>query len=220
MFTLSLRSIAVAALASTGLLLASAPAFAADAEKLHASDTERHVQGAGGPYFITVYHGFPGRREHAVHVTAQNLDDLEYARDDCTQQIRPQQPGIWKSEAVTIAEGTVAEAGAFAAEGAAVGVPMATIKTLAKEGAAAGVVSSAVNGFDSHNRAKRNHLGQCMINYVNDAVRAGDFPGGIHVIIDQDSAEGHKLTTSYNGAGYVGQVPAANQSDDQMRASH
>ncbi len=194
-------------------------AYAADASRMGVrqlpGDAERHVQSAGEVVFITWYQGLPGRRDHVRHITALDLDDTAYIRDVCSAEIRPQQPNLFKSEAVTVTEGTLAEAGSFAAEGIAVGVHAAAVKTLLKEGAGAGIVGSAVNGFDSHNRAKRNHEGQCMVNYLNDAVRVGDKAGGIHYIIDQDSIEGQGLSTS-DKSGSTSPPGPADVTNEQM----
>jgi hypothetical protein len=180
-----------------------------------AGDAERHVSVAGGPVFITWYQGLPGRRTHVRHISGQDLDDTAYIRDVCTQMIRPQQPNIWKSEGMTTAENVVSDAGQFGAQGLAAGVPGATMGLLLKEGTGAGIVGGLVGGFDSHNRAKRNHLGQCMIYYQNDAVRVGDMKGGIHYIIDQDSTEGTPIGTSDHGSS--AQSPGGQDDEDGQR---
>jgi hypothetical protein len=178
-----------------------ASARALDASKMEApryqnvasSDMLPQTNAVGGAYLITWYQGLPGRREHAVHLTASDIDDIGYLENVCRAEIKPQQPGFFSSvgyTTVTMGLGTAIglAGGAKGAFGAAVSASSYGIY-----GGVEGGVAGFVGGIDIHDRSKRGQYGQCMINMVDDAQRAGDMTRGIHANILLDVVEGNKI---------------------------
>jgi hypothetical protein len=158
------------------------------------NDTEVQAQLLSAGVLISWYQGFPGRREHAVHLTPLVFDDIYYAQKVCDLEIKPQQANMAASvgyTAITTAGGDAGglALGAKGAFGAAV-----SAGAYAVYGAGEGLVTGAVAGVDRHNSSKREQWGQCVINYLNDGQRAGDFPKGFHANLVVDSVEGNHLS--------------------------
>ncbi len=182
-------------------------------------DEEHHAPAVGGDYYVVWYPGLPGRREHAVFPTAHDLDDMDSIHEVCVAQLRHQQPNTVKSVGFSAGEGATSGALSLMAEGLAAGIQ--DVSTLGKEGGAGGLISGTVNGFDSHRRARHIEIGgECMPNLVNDAVRAGDYPAGIHPIANMDSVNGQKIFSPYDDQHPRGEpIPAPSQRDDQLPAN-